>query len=227
MPNFDTDYKFNPKVREIIEARKGVKMGLTHAQSEFLVKDILDGKYKGNYKFNQEDKSKIMFSLVDFNPNKYDKQNLGELAKFLINSFDKKEIIDFVIKIIKKHYHPGMVIYNVRVFNSLITYFVSLFPDYFTMYKGIIINKKFIGDIKKIYSDVQFNENTAEIKDELVNDKIDEFINNLKSVYKRKIKVYKNDNIIIIYSNNESVINGLSTYNLNIEDIPEIYFKNK
>lgn len=227
MPNFDTDYKFNPRVREIIEARMGAKMGLTHAQSEILVRDILLGKYKGDYKFKIEDKAKIMFELVDFNPTKYDKENLDELSKFLLNAFDKKEVVDFVTKVVRKQYHPGMVIYNVRVFNSLVTYFISLFPDYFTMYKGIIINNKFIGDIKKIYPEVQFNEETAEISDESVDNKIDEFVNNLKSTHRRKLKVYKNDDIVVLYSKDELVVNDLSTYNLNIEDIPEFYFKDK
>ncbi len=44
MSDYNTDYKFSPKVREIIEARRGAKMGLTHAQAEILIKDVFEGK---------------------------------------------------------------------------------------------------------------------------------------------------------------------------------------
>jgi len=238
MPNFDTDYKFNPRVREIIEARRGAKMGLTHAQSEMLVKDVLLGKYKGDYKFKIEDKTKIMFNLIDFNPTQYDKEHLDELSKFLLNVLDKSELKEFVTKVAKRQYHPGMVIYGVRVYNSLVTYFISQFSGYLTMYQGIIINTKFIGDVKKIYPDVKFNEETGEITDEMVDEKIGEFVNNLKSTHGRKLKVCRVNknidvtskdsvitNIVVLASKNELVSNDLSTYGLNLEDIPEFYFK--
>ena len=216
MPNFDTDYKFSPRVREIIEARRGAKMGLTHAQAEFLLRDVLLGKYKGDYKFKLEDKTKIMFELIDFNPTSYDKENLDELGKFLLNVLDKRELIEFVTKITEKQYHPGMVIYQVRVYNSLVTYFISLFSGYLPMSKGIIINTKFIGDVKKIYPDVKFNEDTAEITDELVDEKISEFISNLKKLHRRKLKVCHKDDVIILASKVQSVIDNLSTYNLSV-----------
>jgi hypothetical protein len=225
MPNFDTDYKFNPRVREIIEARRGAKMGLTHAQSELLVRDVLLGKYKGDYKFKSEDKTKIMFNLVDFNPTQFEKEHLDELAKFLLNVLDKNEVIDFVTKVTNRQYHPGMVIYQVRVYNSLVTYFISLFSGYLPMYQGIIINTKFLGDVKKICPDVMYNEESGEIEDGTVNEKIGQFVDNLKKLHKRKLKVCHKDDVIILASKDVSVINNLSTYNLSVEDIPEFYFK--
>ncbi len=225
MPNFDTDYKFNPRVREIIEARRGAKMGLTHAQSEMLVKDVLLGKYKGDYKFKEEDKTKIMFNLVDFNPTQFDKEHLDGLATFLLNVLDKKELIEFLTKMTNRQYHPGMVIYQVRVYNSLVTYFLSLFSGYLPLYQGIIINTKFIGDVKKIYPDVKFSEDTGEITDEYVAEKIGEFVNTLKTTHRRKLKVCHKDDVIVLASKDILVSNDLSTYGLNLEDIPEFYFK--
>lgn len=238
MSNFDTDYKFNPRVREIIEARRGAKMGLTHAQAELLVKDVFLGKYKGDYKFNQEDKTKIMFNLVDFNPTQYEKENLDELAKFLLNVLDKKEVVEFVTKVTKKQYHPGMVIYNVRVYNSLVTYFISLFSGYISVYKGIIINTKFLGDIKKICRDVVYDEKTGEITDDTIDNKVDEFVIKLKKLHGRKLKISHinkttdvtpkdtvTTDVIVIASKVQKIIDDLGTYNLTVEDIPEFYFE--
>ncbi len=225
--NFNKDYKFSPRVREIIEQRRGSKMGLTHAQTELMMIDVFNGKYKGDYKFTDEDKKKIMFHLSDFTPNKGEKENLDNFATFLKNTFTKNEIIDFVTDTTNRNYHPGRVVYNVRIFNTLVTYFISLFPEYFKLYKGIIINNKFVGDVKKIYPEVIYDEDTGELKDEQVNEKIDTFISNLISVHKNKIKISFKNGIYIIAtdSKNELVINDLSTYKLNVEDIPEFYFK--
>lgn len=238
MPNFDTDYKFNPRVREIIEARRGAKMGLTHAQSEMLVRDVFLGKYKGDYKFKPEDKTKIMFNLVDFNPTQYEKEHLDELAKFLLNVLDKHELIEFITKVTNRQYHPGMVIYNVRVYNSLVTHFISLFSGYIPIYQGIIINTLFLGDVKKICPDVVFNEETGAIEDESVSGKIDEFVTNLKKLHGRKLKISRINknvditskesvmtNVIVLASKKQSVIDDLGKYNLSVEDIPEFYFK--
>jgi len=225
MSNYNTDYKFSPRVREIIEARRGSKMELGHAQTEMLIKDVFKGKYKGDYKFSDKDKDKILFYLADFTPNSYDKDELNDFTKFLNEVFNKKEVVDFVTKVINNNYHPGMVIYQVRVLNSIVTHFISLFPNYFKMYKGIIINSKFIGDIKKVYPDVKFNTDTAEITDELVDEKINEFINTLKSTHGRKLKVSVKDGIYVIATTDELVGNDLSTYNLNLEDIPKFFFK--
>jgi hypothetical protein len=224
MANFDTDYKFSPRIREIIEAKRGKKMGLTHAQAEFLIRDIFLDKYKGDYKFNEEDKKKILFYLVDFDPNKYDKEDLDNLSKFFLNAFTKEEVIDFVTNLTKKSYFPGRVLYNIRVLNENITYFISLFPNYFKMYKGIIINTKFIGDIKKIYPNVIFNEETGEITDEKVQEHMNDFIKMLKSTHKKNLKISIKDDVYVFASSDEKVIEDLGTYKLNVEDVPEFYF---
>ncbi len=165
-----------------------------------------------------------MFYLTNFDPNNYDKEEMGSFSTFLRNVFVKDEIVDIVTKTVTGYYHPGMVLYQVRVFNSNVTYFVSLFPEYFTMLKGIIINTKFIGDIKKIYPDVKFNQDTGAVEDELVEEKTKEFITSLKKLHRRKLRVFQKDGIIVLASKDELVINDLSTYNLNVEDIPEYYF---
>ena len=241
MGNFDTDYKFSPKVREIIEAKRGKKMGLTHAQAEFLIKDIFNDEYKGDHKFSDEDKKKILFYLVDFDPNKYDKEDLGNLSKFFLNAFTKEEVIDFVTNLTKKSYFPGRVVYQVRVYNANLTYFISLFTDYFKVLKGIIINTKYIADVKKIYPEVVFNEESGEITDENVNQVMGEFIEMLKSTHKKKIKVAyyngsividdpntlktKNENsVIVIATDDDKVLEDLEHFKLNIEDVPEFYF---
>ena len=238
MADYDTDYKFNPRVREIIEARRGAKMGLTHAQAENIVNDVFRGKYNGSYKFKLEDKEKIMFNIIDLNPTQYEKENLDELAKFLLNILDKSELVEYIQKITKRHYHPGMVIYNVRVYNSLVTYFISLFSGYIPMYKGIVINTGFIGDVKKICPDVMFNELTGVIEDESVNGKIDDFVKGVVKLHGRKVKISRSEketdvtpaikvdtNVIVLASQKQSVIDDLGKYGLEVEDIPVFYFK--
>jgi len=224
MANFDTDYKFSPRIREIIEARRGKKMGLTHAQAEFLIKDIFNDEYKGDHKFSDEDKKKILFYLVDFDPNKYDKEDLGNLSKFFLNAFTKEEIIDFITNLTKRQYFPGRVVYQIRVYNANLTYFISLFPDYFKVLKGIIINTKYIADVKKIYPEVVFNEETGEITDEKIENHMNDFIKMLKLTHKKNLKISSKDDVYVFASSDEKVIEDLSNFKLNVEDVPEFYF---
>jgi hypothetical protein len=225
MPNFDTDYRFSPRVREIIEARMGAKMGLTHARVEILINDVYDGKNIGGGKYTTEDKSKIMFYLSDFSPNKHDNEEMDRLAEFLKNSFDNNEIRKFVTDVVMKSYHPGMVLYNVRVYNTNITYFVSRFSELFKMSKGIVVNTKFIGDVIKVYPGVMYDEGTGEITDPSTEKEVDGFVKRMKKTHGRKLKVFKKGDVVVLASNKDSVINDLSTYKLNIEDIPEFYFE--
>ena len=92
------------------------------------------------------------------------------------------------------------------------------------MYKGIIINKKFIGDVKKVYPEVVFNEDTGEITDELVDDKLMVFVLFLKSLYGEKLKTTIKDDIFVLVSDDELVIKELGNHNLSVEDVPEFYF---
>lgn len=225
MPSYNTDYKFSPRVREIIEQKRGIKFGMTHAQAELLIKDVLSGNYSGNYNFGDIDKSKIMFYLNDFNPNDYHKDDLEKFVDFFIKSFTKEEVTKFVTDVVKRTYHPGMVLYNVRVLNSAITYFASLFPECIEMVKGTIINKTFIGDVKKVYREVMFEDDTAKITDENVNERITEFVDNMKSVYKRKLMIHRNGDIVILASKDQVVIDDLTNIGLIVEDIPVYYFK--
>lgn len=220
--NFDKDYKFNPRIRELIEKRLDKKVSFTHNQIENLIIKVIDGNYNGQLEFNEEDKRKIIFYLSDFSPNKYDRKKLSFLSNFLIKVFDKKEITKFVTDIIDRLYHPGMVIYNIKISNDLITYFASLFPNCIKMHKGIIINSDFLGDVKKIYPEVLFDEKTLEINDEQVIPKIDDFVSKLKKKNGKKITTTVKDGIYIISTElkNKLIIDNLSTFNLKVEDIP-------
>ncbi len=224
MGDYNTEYKLNPRIREIIEQRRGFKEGISHAQAEVIMRGVFLGEYKGTTTFTTDDKGKIMSYLATFNPNEYDRESLKSFAEFFNKVFDKQVINDFVRDKVNHYYHPGGVIHNIKISNVLILYFISLFSD-FPMYKGILINTTFIGDVKKIYPEVKFNENSGAIEDETANDKVLEFVSNLKKKHKKKVKIAMKDGIFAIASGNELVINDLSTYGLNIDIIPDFYFE--
>jgi len=224
MGNYNTDYKLNPRIREIIEQRRGFKEGISHAQAEVIMRGVFLGEYKGTTTFTTEDKGKIMSYLATFNPNEYDREMLKNFAEFFIKVFNKQEVNDFVKDKVNRYYHPGGVYLNIRISNVLLLYFTSLFSD-FPMYKGIFINTTFIGDVKKIYPDVKYNEDNSTIEDETANDKILQFVSNLKKIHKKKLKIAMKDGVFALASGNETVINDLSTYGLNIDPIPDFYFE--
>lgn len=225
MNYYSKKYKINPKIKEMIEKKKG-KKSLSFNQIENIIKLVLKGKYKNKISLTDDDKNKIisLLEIDKFHPNNYSDDVLKNISDFFKDNFDKKMYIDFITKIVNKNYKPGQVYNNIRVYNDGLIKFLSFFEE-INMGKGIIINTKFIGDVKKIYKDVSYNEETLEIKDELLNDKINIFINNIKNKY-NDIKIFINEDIYVLLSDNEEFIDYITKYNFKILDIPLFYFEN-
>lgn len=218
-------YKINPKIREIIERQRGIKYELSHSEIEYMLSNIFDGKYKTNREFTENDKSKILFYLDGFSPNAYNNKELEYFSKFIRLSFTENEIVDFIKKTTFKYYKPGLVYSNMRVSNNKILYLISLFEDLLETEKGIIINCDFIGDVKKIYPDVEFDEVSGEIVEKNIKDKISNFSFTLKSKYKDKLNIIIENDIFILSTTSEDVLKELEKTKLNIQLIPIYNFK--
>lgn len=218
------NYKISPKIREMIEQRQG-KKPMSYAQIEYLIKRILEGKYKGNINFLPTDKQKIMgILLLEFNPNNYTNDVLENLSLFLKDCFDKEDVNDLVIKTTTKFYKPGVVMHARRVYSDSVLHFISQF-DY-EMIDGIILNTKFLGDVKKIDKDVKFNEETLEITDEEITGKINDVINNLEDNYPNNINIWFKNDIYVIGSNDDNLTKELSEIGLSMVKLPIFFYKN-
>lgn len=224
MSSFNKQYKINPRIRDIIEKQRGEKYNLSHSQIEYMIGNIFEGKYKPNKVFTDEDKNKIKLCLDIFSPNSYSYDELEYFSKFLKLSFNEDEVLELVKNIIKKSYKPGMVYANIRVSNKGVEKLVDLFNDIIDIEKGIIINTKFIGDVKKVYPDVIFDETSGEITDENTKDKVSDFSFTLKSKYKDDLNVIIKDDIFILTSKSEEVLTELENTKLDIQLIPLFYF---
>lgn len=225
MSSYNKQYKINPRIREIIEKQRGEKYNLSHSEIELMLSNVFDGKYTPNKTFTEEDKNKIKFNIENsFSPNHFKDEELEYFSKFIRLSFDENEITDIVKGIIKDSYKPGLVYANVRVSNRSVLHLVSLFEDIIETEKGIIINTNFIGDVKKVYPDVKFDEKSGDITDENTKDKVSEFTFTLKAKYKDDLNVIIKDDIFILSTKSEDVLKELENTNLSIQLIPLFYF---
>jgi hypothetical protein len=218
------NYKISPIIREMIEQRQG-KKPMSYVQIENTIKKILEGKYKNKIELLPTDKQKIIGILsLEFNPNNYTDDVLENLSLFMKDCLDKDQVNDFVIKTTSKFYKPGVVIQLHKVHHDSILHFISQFDH--EMLDGIIINTKYLGDIKKIDENVKYDEETLEITDEEITGKINDVINNLEDSYPNDISIWFKDDIYVIGSKDENLTKELSEIGLTVSKLPLFFYKN-
>ena len=221
-------YKFNPKIREIIEAQMGEKMDeISNVDVENIFRDVcLKGEFNKEKTYSDKEKDKLLFVLNEIDPNQYKDSYLLNLSIFIKHTFTKDEIIDYVKRIINRRYKPGMVLYNVRVVNEQTVLFLSLFHEYFKTYRGVIINTTFIGDMKRIFPEIKYDEDTGELKDD-TQTLMSNLVTKAKKTFGKKIKIATKDEVYVFASDDEDVIKNFEEdffNSLKIDVIPKYYF---
>lgn len=221
------DYKFNSRIKNLIEKQKGLKSKLSNIEVENIIDKVLfEGKINKTKVYDTDEKNMFFNRIIDLNLNNYDKNILNNLSEFIKVHFNNFQINRIVEYIAKKIYFPGKIFYQVRVYNDMFQYFITLF-DEIDKINSIVINSKFIGDVKKIYPNVEFNEETAE----LTSDNIDIIIENFYNSYKNKfseLEYFKKDDIIFISSKNIDDLQNIVNENngLIFQIVPIFYLKN-
>jgi hypothetical protein len=195
------NYKFNSRIRELIEKQKGSKIKVSNIEVENIIDNVLfEDKINKNKTYDTDEKKLFFNKIIDLNLNNYEKKSLESLSEFIKLHFNNFQINNIVECISKNIYFPGKIIKQIRIYNDLFEYFITLFNE-IKKTNAIIINSKFIGDIKKIYPDVIYDEDTAEI----TTDNILEIIDNFFIRYKQQflnLNLVKKDDIIFIISDN-------------------------
>ena len=156
-------YRVNPKVRDLIRKQLGKDDELSYVRAENIVKSVIRGEYKKALrKFSDEDKKKLMNVLKSAFSTSLQKKSVLTMAKFIKDNFDSNEIEDFASFCIEK-YKPGMIVMGVRVSNSSVSDMLDELGTH-KMYRGIIINKRYVNDIIPFLSlvpdDVEYDEKT-------------------------------------------------------------------
>lgn len=229
MGYYDKEYKINPKIAEMILKQKA-KMGMEHniGISNVEAENILihwanfDDIDKRNY--DKSDKQKLLFNIYEINPNNHKIEQINRICNNIKSVFTKEEIEEFIHKMIDKYYRPGVVYNGLRSNNDGIINLIKHF-DFIKLYNGIIINKTFVGDMKKIFPDIQFDSKTALVTDPNVDEKLSIFINYIKQEY-IDIKYTIVNDMYIISTDNDEVFEKIKTKfeGLKIESVPAFHF---
>lgn len=220
------NYKINPNIRKMIEEKIG-KKPMSYMMIENLVKNILKGKYKKGSDLLDEDKEKIigLLKMEKYTPNGYSDEINDNLATFLKDHFTEDESTKFVKYLVDRYYKPGETYNHVRISNNGLLKFLDNFSN-IEKVSGIIINSEFIGDIKKIYDEVKYDEETLELTDDKVNDKVSDFVNNIIDKYGKHVDIYNKDGIYVITTTNPYVKISLEDTKLKVfENLPKYYFE--
>jgi len=226
------EYKVNSRIKDIINRQRGVETTvLSNVEAENIIIKCLKGIFKTEKKFKKEDKNILLRNIYHINPNDYTDEHLKNLTDFIKQFYEKDEIIDIVQNIIRVNYKPAAVAYQIRLSNDKIVNFLEAFSDSIKSSKGILINSYFIGDVKKLIPDIEFDENTGKITSENTEDKIKSILDNLKIEFPDiKYGEYFPDSydgtVYVISSENEATITVLNERytGLKCELVPEYYF---
>lgn len=221
-------YKMNPKIRKMMENQLGLeKSELSNVDVENLLRQVvLKGEFNKDRKYSDIEKEKIFFMLNEIDPNGYEDSELLNLSNFIKNVLNKDEIINYVTTLINRRYKPGLVYQSYRITNEQIVLFISLFYEYFKTYNGVIINSKFIGDMKKTFPNIDYDEQTGELKSD-VNLLMNDLIKEARETFNKDIKIAILDDIYVFATDNEDILQNFKEHffkGLKIEVIPEFYF---
>jgi hypothetical protein len=218
------DYKLSPKIKELIEKKKGIVSAMSNVEAENIVAMALKGTFNKDVVFNKQEKTIISQNIHDINPNDYELKNLDNISIFIKKYYNNEEITNIVKNILRLRYKPGMVIYNIRVYNSHVIYFLSSFQDSIKCYQGILLNISFIGDMKKIFLDIEIDENGTITNDDII-ERLDDLINDLKLEFPDLLISIHNNVYVLASENKETIETIQDRYSgLKIELVPEYFF---
>jgi len=217
-------YNLNPRIREIIEKQKsksGENLDISNVEAENIIEKCFLGKYPSIKEYSEKSKKRLLYLIYDIDINNYKKEKLLNFYNYLITVFNDNELDGIVKHMVGKYYRPGYVYANLRSFNDNILYLISL--SNIPTYKGVVINTTFVGDMIKIFPNINFDEKGFVTDD--TTDMISDFIDNIKNDIPN-IKISVNDKIITFVVDNDENIDILTNkFNgLKIDLIPVHFF---
>jgi hypothetical protein len=198
--------------------------GISNVEAENIVKHWIESDNIDGRVYSKLDKQKLLRNIYEINPNNTKESKLKKLSDNINSIFNKDEIIDLSKEIIRINYKPGVVLYHIRAYNDGVIDFISSF-NCIEMYKGIIINKTFIGDMLKVFPDVLFNKDSGAITDPDIDQKLSIFLDYIRQEF-IDIKICIKNDVYVIATDNKDTIEKLKTHfeKLKIESIPFYYF---
>lgn len=229
MGYYDKKYEMNPKIAELILKQKA-KMGIEHntdisnVEAENIIIHWANSDNIDKRKYSKKDKDKLLFNIYEINPNNHKVEQVKKVCDNIKSVFTKDEMEELVSKIVDMYYKPGIVYGGHRSNNDGMIDFMKQF-DFVILYNGVIINKTFIGDMKKLFPDIQFDEKTGEITDNDVDGKLMIFIDFIKQEFK-DIRYTIVDDVYIISTDNDDEFDRFKSKfeGLKVEMIPAFHF---
>ena len=209
------DYNIKPGLRERLEARMG-KTKLTHNEIEILMTRVFKGEFGENKKFTPVKTDQLHKYIKEIHVNEYSLVHLDNVIRFMKMIFTDEINTDIVTTLIDRVYRPGMVHNLQRISNVNIGHFYSQFSEQVELCDGIIINPTYIADVNKILTDVGVNEETGEITDTDVDDRINEHLKGLRLDFS-DLQIGKVDGTYVIGSTTPSLIKYISTEMNNVQ----------
>jgi len=220
-------YDINPKIREIIEkqqAKKGIiktSNDISNVEAENIIYSSFLGKYPSIKEYNDKSKKRLLHLIYDIDINDYKKDELLNFYNYIKNVFNDNELDGIIKHYITKYYKPGYVFSGLKTYHKNIIYLMTLFN--IEVYNGIIINTSFIGDMIKIFPDINFDDKGI-ITDDTTN-MVSNFINDIKNNVPN-IKISINDNIIAFAINDNDHHILIEKFNgMEVDLIPVHFFK--
>lgn len=225
---YSRDYKFNPRIRELIEKQRGKQTDLSYVQVENIVFDVFKGTDKKVIStFTDADKDKIIFTIKDKSPNSLNKDGLEKLNLFMTDNVGTEYYEKYLEHCIKNHYKPGKVYMGVKIYNNGVTGLLKL-SNLYDLKKGVLINKNYINDLLPFFN----NDETSMVydKDTLIveedyTDNIIKFLDKIKETINIDY-IYNNYLFVIVCNDEESITTLKDKYGFVCQDILDLkYYK--
>lgn len=226
----NTSYNLNPRVRDLLKKRMENKE-MSYMQVENVINSVMSAKYKKTLRdFTGEDKVKLINMLQSMFSTNLPKENIDVITTFLKDNYTDEEIKGYTSHILNS-YKPGMVYNGVRVSNfTIYTLLETLGVD--ELYKGIIVNKRYINDLIPLLDiDTEdesegkliFDESTLMVEEDLS----DEIIAVFNSIAPgTDLKFHMDENIFVMVTKDDEVVKMLQEKfkGLTVQSIPEFTF---
>ena len=218
---YNTDYKFSPRVRELLAKKMGDKE-MSYMRAENIVTSVMKGDYKETLTdLNDKAKEKIMGLFKNMFSTNLSKKNIDSVVSFLKDNYTDDEIKVYVDHALTE-YKPGRVYMGVRISNHTIQYFLEELNTYPLM-KGIIVNKKYINDLIPFFDrdaeDFEFDQQTLMVEKDYTNEMLEVF-NGL--VDDTDIRFHNDNDIFILATFDDDVAKKMeeSFKDLEVQSIP-------
>lgn len=223
---YNTDYKFSPRVREMLAKKLGDKE-MSYMRAENIIMSVMKGDYKETLTdLNDKDKTKLMSLLKHNSSTNLPRKNVDVVVSFLKDNYtvdESKEYVDHMLGL----YKPGMVYAGVKISNHTVLNFLEEMQTYPLM-KGIIINKKYINDLMSFFDrdadEFDFDLQTLMVEKDFTEEMLQVFVNISDGT---DLRFHNDDDVFILGTFEEETEKYLvETFKyLEVQSIPVHLFK--